>query len=64
MADDNHSGRRQSRFTAAEVNRAVQAAKKAAAYAVEITPERITIILQSENQPERKPITRKPRALI
>lgn len=63
MADDRNTSRRKSAFTSAEINRAVQAAKKAGAYAVEITPERITIILQGEKKPE-PPVVRKPRPII
>jgi hypothetical protein len=63
MADDRDACRRRATFTQAEINRAVQAAKKAGAYAVEITPERITIILQRENQPEQ-PVVRKPRPVM
>lgn len=57
------AGRRRSAFTQAEINRAVLAAKKAGAYAVEITPERITIILQGEKKPE-KPVIKTPRPVM
>jgi hypothetical protein len=75
MTDENDASRRRSAFTQAEINRAVQAAKKVGAYAVEIKADSITIILQP-GQESREPKARmrvtmmdpgrakKPRALI